>query len=185
MGYFQVTNASTFPVQLGAEMTNSAGQVTRHKMFAIVDRSALTFLTGPGQTNQPGPAPIFLTATNASANNPPVAGSPFNPQNTVWQVNALSGTSEGVSWSLTPGTQLTFDTGANQETVTISSVNATASPPTITINTPSLPHNAVSVTIGVAYPGPTPWALGNPGPQPANFDPRTVGGVVKYYRLVN
>jgi hypothetical protein len=179
VGYFQVTNATTSPPQLGAEMTDSLGMVTRHKMFAIIDRSALTYT--PASPTSAGPAPMFFEGQNQKLAQSP---SPANAVPTTLAVDFLSGTYEGVPWSFQVNQQLLLDTGANQEVVTITSMTPAQTvpsyqPPTITISGASKPH---SIYIPLSF---ADRALGNPGPQPLTFDPRTVGGVVKYFRLVN
>jgi hypothetical protein len=41
VGFFEVRNTTTQPVQLGAEMNWSEGRAIRHRMFAVIDRSVL------------------------------------------------------------------------------------------------------------------------------------------------
>jgi hypothetical protein len=51
VGFFEVTDASATPPTLGAEVGRSEGRHVRHRLFAIVDRSALV--------NNPGPRAEF------------------------------------------------------------------------------------------------------------------------------
>src|SRR5207244_7216700 len=41
VGFFEVTDSSTRPVKLGAEIGKKENRQVRHKMFAIIDRSSL------------------------------------------------------------------------------------------------------------------------------------------------
>jgi hypothetical protein len=180
VGYFPVTNAAQLSpgqtqngfglptIQLGPEITDPVtGLVTRHKMFAVLDRSALTFLTG--QPNLPGPAPIFIYGRNTNQNN-------LVP--TTLQVDGLSGQSEGVSFTIGKGTTLIIDEGReNEEQVTVMGTGTQGGQPTIQIQATKQHSLIMPITLADRR-------MGNPGPQPGNFDPRTVGGVVKYYRLV-
>jgi hypothetical protein len=95
VGFFQVTNDTTTPVQLGPEINAAQGRAIRHHMFAIVDRTQIrTFsTTTTGVAAGPGPINVPATVTDARTNR---------------------------TWQIAPGTQLVYDPDTlNEETVVV------------------------------------------------------------------
>jgi hypothetical protein len=73
VGFFEVTNSNTRPVQLGAEIGKAENRQVRHRMFAIIDRTSLaTEANNPSQLSSP---PVFVNGTSYGTPNP----SPFFP----------------------------------------------------------------------------------------------------------
>jgi hypothetical protein len=117
VGFFEVTDATTRPVKLGAEIGLPERRNVRHRMFAIIDRTGLSIASGVASLEQR------------------VKGSPA-PQTVP--VSALGGTTPlpltgpALTWGIKPGTTLVVDTGANQESVRVVAVDAGSRPPTLT-----------------------------------------------------
>jgi hypothetical protein len=53
VGFFEVTDATSRPVELGPEVGRAEGRHVRHRAFAVVDRSLLTKNPGPQQRFNP------------------------------------------------------------------------------------------------------------------------------------
>ena len=117
VGFFEVVDDSdpTRPPRLGAEINKAEGRHVRHRMFAVVDRSALTI--DPTNPAQPGPDPFFLPSQTAVT----TAG-----QATTISVPGVSGNYEGLAWNINAGDKLVVDVGQNQETVTVTAVGSSA-----------------------------------------------------------
>jgi hypothetical protein len=167
VGFFEVTSTGA----LGNEIGRSENRHVRHRMFAVLDRTALTVALNPQAASPvpavplaPGPRPWFINALSPVTQ----AG-----QATI-TVPTLSGNYEEATWSIQQGTQLVVDSGANQEVVTVTGVNAVGLQFTANFQNPHPTGFAISNAL-----------LGNPGPQPV-FDPRNplYQGVVRYFSII-
>jgi hypothetical protein len=158
VGFFKVTDDTTLPVKLGAEVVTPAGTTIRHQMFAIVDRSSLTIapaITGLAADVMQGAQQIRLNKTSDLTRGP-------NP----------------IPWTINNGSVLVIDPGQPiQETVVVTNVDNTTSPPTLAVQAPIIRNHLAGAAITIP---------GTPGPQPL-FDLRdnNYGPVVPYFAFIN
>jgi hypothetical protein len=187
VGYFQVTNDTVRPVQLGAEIGKAENRQVRHHMFAIVDRTNLQIwptidpnattagtamvrasaaITLPTQTNNNGPGgvgtPTTLTAVSTSA-----SIALINSGGTA--ITSVTNPYTNYAWTLGAGQFLTYDPDTdNEETVV---VQGTPGSYTATFYKSHLANCTVI-------------SRGNPGPW-ARYDPRNDTGVVPYFTVID
>jgi hypothetical protein len=174
VGFFEVTNDQTRPVQLGREVGRAENRHIRHRMFAIVDRSNLT--VNPFDSASPGAPPIYVTGQNG-VTTPGAA--------TAVAVASLSGTYEDLPWLIQPGASLLVDTGPNQEMVQVSAVSA-GPVPSFTALYQKAHAAGFPIVVGLAAGGKAglPGIPGNPGPQ-LRFDPRANPALVRYFSIID
>jgi hypothetical protein len=169
VGFFEVTDTSSRPVKLGAEIGKSEGRNVRHRMFAIVDRSNVPLplpiarATADLPALPPNTSPIPSRALNVTfANNPMVLPSPFTDM--TW------------SWSIEPGSYVVVDPGtANEEIVAIQSITRVS------------PGNIGSITAQFAKGhsnGAQVIIPGNPGPR-TTLDLRGNKAIVPYFSIID
>lgn len=142
VGFFEVVDDTKRPVWLGAEMGRAENKQIRHRFFAIVDRSNLTYLDQPVSTLMapitaaPGPQAVTMPLSGMYMSGPP---------------------SSGVHWEISPGMKLIIGKGtANEETVTVQSVDSPTAPQ----------PNIVAIFTKSHAPGETVTAPNNIGPPP-------------------
>jgi hypothetical protein len=104
VGFFEVVDDTTLPVKLGAEIGRSVNKQIRHRMFAIVDRTAVN--------------PLLFSTTSGTA----VAGG--GAAATVTPAAMTATDNFGNVWSIQVGDSLLVDTGANQEIVQVTAVTS-------------------------------------------------------------
>jgi hypothetical protein len=169
VGFFEVLddiNPSAPPV-LGQEIGRSENRHIRHRMFAVVDRSALTL--DPNTPGKPGPRPFFINSVSAVS----------QPGQATITVPAVGGNYEDMTWSINVGDTLVVDAGPKQEPVTVIAVTPNApGGPQLTLQGFTQAH-AAGFAISNAL-------LGNPGPQP-RFECRNPSftGLVRYFSIID
>jgi hypothetical protein len=184
VGFFKVVDDTVRPVKLGAEIGRAENRHTRHRMFAIVDRSNITIAQNTtANVNKPGPAPLFFNATAAA-------------QSGMTGTFTVGTAYDGRPLGIQNGDQLVFDPGPNQEVLAVnySSTNGTITTTAnfannhaqgfvITNVGGSTTSNGNTVNILLGNPGPaSTWADGsNPAPR---FDARTYPMVVRYFNFI-
>lgn len=135
VGFFEVTNDTVLPVQLGAEIGAAEGRQIRHRMFAIVDRTNLAAFNTTTNT--------AITASTTSQALPLTATSGTHPNT-------------GRAWSVQPGSVLviaanTDDDGTGSEQGEETVVVDANSKAVFTKN-----HRSGATVIGRGNPGPWP-----------------------------
>lgn len=162
VGFFEVTDATTIPPKLGAEIGKAEGRNIRHRMFAIVDRTNLAAI----QTNSLAP----ITVTDPDAN----GGQGFfrtTDMSTVIPAGPTTDPRTSLSWSLTNGMNLVFEPGTdNEETVTVVTDATTG-------KFVGEFHKSHSSGVPVIV-------RGNPGPW-TRYDPRQDTAVVLHWNIIN
>lgn len=151
VGFFQVVDDTVNPPKLGQEIGRSENKQLRHRMFAIVDRSALTIASGAIQG-------ITINPPNPSSNSGIQQG-----QDRTFTIGPDSGfMPNGRAWAIQPGTllELTYG-GTNPPTREVIKIKTVSPPlPPVTLQNTytadfanSYPNQAIQFTL-----------RGNPGP---------------------
>jgi hypothetical protein len=156
IGFFEVTDDTTQPPTLGAEMGRAEGRHVRHRMFAIVDRTQVGNTSTPLQAAITGPGQATISL-RLSPN--PVTVGPTG------------------SFPIQAGSVVQVGTGANAELVYVTAVTPyQAMPPTAATFTATFSQaHAQGATISYRR---------NPGP-PARFNPHNSAGVVPYFSVID
>ena len=210
IGYFEVTNPGPYNLQnrprLGPEIDLDTGANIRHKFFSIVDRTNLTIdPTSNAARMRQGPRPVFLsyepvTATDILAPDPDTSARPnmlpisvpVRVPATSGTANGITGTYDGIAWTIRPNDRILLDIGGVQENVRVASVAFIANiGGNVTLELPSSatgigPQHyrgcVMQLPIPVATGPSTTFArLGNPGPQPGfDYRDQRYSGVVRF-----
>jgi hypothetical protein len=192
VGFFEVVNDTVQPAQLGAEVGRAEGRHIRHRMFAILDRTAMTIATqvNPGTLQvmpkqdpmgnfMPGSRPFYIP-THAPVVYPGPLPDPVRGLAPLNVAHTNDPAYDGSSWNLQGGDYLLIDPGPNQEVFQATAVGTTTISGTFKNSHPA--RCAILRVQAGAKPGSMP---GHPGPQP-RFDMRNpmYQGVVRYFSII-
>jgi hypothetical protein len=155
VGFFEADD-TTVPPTLGNEIGRAQGRQIRHRMFAIVDRSALQMFSTTLSAAVP--------ATGTMAATPPLA-----PYNVLMNLSGKNPVNSN-SFTIQPGTLLTIDPGtSSQEEVVV-------------LATPG--GNSITAWFQNTHlAGATVIVRGNPGPMP-RYNMRNDPNVVLYWSII-
>jgi hypothetical protein len=156
VGFFEVTDASTTPPTLGAEVGRSEGRHVRHRMFAIIDRSRLESFSTT--------SPVDINAINGTF--------PIRLSGATQNGNTLRGTNPntGRLWAVHDGSFLIYDPKTDDEETVVVRWNQTLG-------------RLEATFTKIHPPGAQVIQCGNPGPWP-KYDPRKDTDVVLYFSII-
>jgi hypothetical protein len=163
VGFFEVNDDTTRPVSLGAELNRAENRHVRHQMFALVDRTAMTWFSYPSN--------FFVPAVTTTGTSTPL---PFPPA--ALRIDPRTGR----PWTIVPGMVLSIDQNTAQqpdveENVVVTAVDNTANPPTFTA-TFTKQHTGGYFFSIKCYGNPGPWT---------RYDPRQDNQVVPYFSIID
>jgi hypothetical protein len=156
VGFFEVTDDTVRPVKLGAELGRDQNRHIRHRFFAIVDRSNL----GP-----------FSTTSK-------VAVTDLGEQTIA--VGAISGTSNGIPWSIDVGSQLVASPGTASEIETITVTGVTPA----TVGPPAMPATITATFTRTHHLGFTLSGYGIPAPV-AQLNVHNNATLIPHYSVID
>jgi len=172
-GFFEITDDTTQPPKLGAEIGIADGTNIRHRMFAILDRTNMqsftTNLRGTGLSDISSGTSTLLPLTNVTISTSPLtivacptitAGMTVTGWETPW-TNASGSMLNGQPWSIRENMMLTFEPDTTgEETVALIKNTTTGKLEAKFKKT----HGANCVIINRGNPG--PWPFYNRGADP-------------------
>jgi hypothetical protein len=138
-----------------------------------VDLTNNTFTASFARPHLSTPYNIFIPQRNATTKSNIYGSGSYTVTVDALSDGDISSPAQAVAWKIQPGSIITLDTGANQETVQVAAVDSGNKTFTATFN------KAHSTGCGVYAP-----QFGNPGPQP-NFSARDNSAVVLYAAVID
>jgi hypothetical protein len=153
VGFFEVIDDTARPVKLGAEIGKAENRQIRHRMFSIVDRSALTVPSTIGTLLDPVTGPGVHVVKMTQVTNSNISIGPAPP---VGPLDATGRTTPQVmSWTLQTGDVIVVGEGTpNQETVAITAVNVLGKSITADFTRTHSPLETVSIHVVPGNSGP-------------------------------
>jgi hypothetical protein len=175
VGFFEVTNDTVRPVQLGAEIGKSENRQIRHHMFAIVDRTNLQIwptvdpsATTPGSAMIQSGAAITIPAATMTtpAATYTTATISLVKSDGVTATTSATNPYTGYVWNLGANQFLTYEPDTDNEETVVVQTGSTAR------FFKSHPANCTVIS------------RGNPGPW-QRYDPRKDMAVVPYFAVID
>ncbi len=189
VGFFEVKDDAVRPVKLGAEIGRAQNRHVRHRMFAIVDRSAarIQLLSNSNQ-------PLHMLLQNNVVVQPGQLATSIMTGPAGFTTLQFR-TQSGATWEIRPGTTFAVIPPAaapteKEETVLVTAVDLKAQPPTFTV-VYRMSHSAGSELRPLGHPG--PWsrfdlwdnATNPPTARTPRYDLRRDTDVVRYFSIID
>jgi hypothetical protein len=180
VGFFEVTDDTTRPVKLGAELGRSENRQVRHRMFAMIDRTALSYWasTAGAAVAAPGVVTVPLTgAIGITSNGVPALLVPTS-------TGTATITAGNVALGVAP-TSLFVDPGINGLNGAAPSNGPISSPTSETVTVTAVDNVNLTFTAQFNKTHPAGFIITNNTGPPARFDPHANQSLVPYFAIID